>query len=1210
MRALLPTLTTLSLALLTACSARTFTTAEAEVEAGSVTRLTVEVRAQVDSSPISPSPTLCAALPVSWPAPTVTYVRPGGVVQTASSAVPDSANAHRDVSGEGLSWRCFQTASLPKAAGNHTAESGQAFVDVSVPADAEGLYPVRTLGLWMASVWTVVEGQQTLRVQRAPTDTFDVWKAPTWGTRVASTQAVTYGDRFVAAGPDGFSWSLDGEAWTAVNDDEQLRLSSVAYGNGVWVGVNNGSVGRLSFEGSTPTWQSAPETTKPVWEVVFAHGLFVARGDEGLLLTSPDGATWTEHETNLPYLWAVAANEAGFIATGPSVLLRSVDGLTWTQTPTEHEWEVRQPVYGNGRWLALASSPDTEGAVAVDSIDEGLTWRPIRSLPSGLSAYEPSLWFVDGRFVVWSIGQALYGSGTSGWAPLLTGYSGRLSGFAQKDDRVVTTGEWAFAATAVRRAPADLRFLSTGWPTGSIDSPYLQPVTVTGGQGAVTLEVGGGALPPGLALEGDVIVGTPTAAGTFAFSLRATDEAGATLMVPFTLEVNNPPRLPKDPILYIPLNTVTEVRLPIQGGTAPFTATASGTTSSVTVDGSELVLSLFLDTLTPSSLSLSVTDQEGLSSARSYLVQALAAPVILDQDLSPIVSGVEWSAFFELVSGTPAQWAVDGALPEGFEARQTAGGLLLTGTYVGDVEGEYPIVIEATDPVGATAERPKTLQVVVPPRLTADELPLAIVGEAYAFELQSTLGQAPITWTIDGAQVPGLAWTETEDGQKLSGIPTEKGLFQQWIRLTDNRGLQTVTERSLLVAERPTLVQPTPARAVVGHTYALSFEVTGGQAPYRFEIDGELPPGLTTIQDAGTFQVTGVPTDAGSFPFTVSVTDDLGLADSFEEVRVQVVTEPRLTARELPDAIVSVPYQELLQIVDGSFPFTCNVQGDLPPGLSLVATGATCLFEGEATEAGEFSFTVTVVDAYELWATQTYELTSKESPPPEVVSPALPLAVVGQPYEATYSVTSGVGPMNWRHSGELPEGLSFTADEDGYSLTGTPTAAGSYAFEVTVTDAYGFEGDSGSQTLEVVTAPSITTETLVDGQVGVAYEAKIEATGGTAPYVWSSTGDLPAGLTFAEKDGDYVLSGTPSTSGAFTFTVKVTDAHSLESTREFTVTIAPVDAEEEEEEPTPTSPENDGGCGGCDATGATSLLALAGLALLRRRRGLTEDHSA
>lgn len=393
----------------------------------------------------------------------MTYLRPGGEVQTTTAgANAEGANAYRDVSGEGLSWRCFQTATLSKTTDEHTIESGQAFVDVSVPADAEGLYPVRTLGLWSAGTNKSVEGQQTLRVQRAPTDTFDVWKAPTWGARVGSAQAVTYGDRFVAAGSDGFSWSNDGEAWTAVTGLPVML--SVAYGNGVWVGVtSNGSLGRLSFEEPTPTWQSAPGTMAPVIEVVFAHGTFVARGEDGLLLTSPDCETWTTRESGVDDLWAVAASDRGFIATGPSVLLRSVDGVTWTSTPTEHSWDVRQPVYGNGRWLALASEPGLIIGTAVESTDDGLTWRPVRSLSHLFTSTVPSLWFVDGRFVFQRDVGAVYGSGSSGWAPLMTGYSGRLSGFAQNDERVVTTGEWSFAASARRRAPAELRFLTSGW---------------------------------------------------------------------------------------------------------------------------------------------------------------------------------------------------------------------------------------------------------------------------------------------------------------------------------------------------------------------------------------------------------------------------------------------------------------------------------------------------------------------------------------------------------------------------------------------------------------------------------------------------------------------------------------------------------------------------------------------------------------------------
>lgn len=74
--------------------------------------------------------------------------------------------------------------------------------------------------------------------------------------------------------------------------------------------------------------------------------------------------------------------------------------------------------------------------------------------------------------------------------------------------------------------------------------------------------------------------------------------------------------------------------------------------------------------------------------------------------------------------------------------------------------------------------------------------------------------------------------------------------------------------------------------------------------------------------------------------------------------------------------------------------------------------------------------------------------------------------------------------------------------------------------------------------------------TLPNGQFGVAYNASLTATGGTAPYTWSASG-LPAGLTM----GDGVISGTPTASGSFTVTVTVTDSTSAVATASYNVTI-------------------------------------------------------
>jgi len=86
------------------------------------------------------------------------------------------------------------------------------------------------------------------------------------------------------------------------------------------------------------------------------------------------------------------------------------------------------------------------------------------------------------------------------------------------------------------------------------------------------------------------------------------------------------------------------------------------------------------------------------------------------------------------------------------------------------------------------------------------------------------------------------------------------------------------------------------------------------------------------------------------------------------------------------------------------------------------------------------------------------------------------------------------------------------------------------------------------------TPPSITTSSLTNGTVGVAYSQTLTATGGTTPYSWTiASGTLPAGLTLSASG---VISGTPPTVGGPTsVTFKVTDANSLTATQSLSITI-------------------------------------------------------
>jgi hypothetical protein len=138
-------------------------------------------------------------------------------------------------------------------------------------------------------------------------------------------------------------------------------------------------------------------------------------------------------------------------------------------------------------------------------------------------------------------------------------------------------------------------------------------------------------------------------------------------------------------------------------------------------------------------------------------------------------------------------------------------------------------------------------------------------------------------------------------------------------------------------------------------------------------------------------------------------------------------------------------------------------------------------------------------------------------------------------------------------AGTLPPGLSLSTAG---VLSGTPTAASSGSFTVTVTDALG-QTASKSLTISIVAAPTLN-GSVGDGVAGVAYTAALSASGGTQPYSFAvASGGLPDGLSLSATSG--AIGGTPSKPGAFSFTIRVSDSAQppLSATRAFTINIAP-----------------------------------------------------
>lgn len=75
--------------------------------------------------------------------------------------------------------------------------------------------------------------------------------------------------------------------------------------------------------------------------------------------------------------------------------------------------------------------------------------------------------------------------------------------------------------------------------------------------------------------------------------------------------------------------------------------------------------------------------------------------------------------------------------------------------------------------------------------------------------------------------------------------------------------------------------------------------------------------------------------------------------------------------------------------------------------------------------------------------------------PPVILTASLPVATIGILYTGLVSASGGIQPYSWKvNAGMLPPGLSLVFnDAQSILIKGTPTALGSYSFDILCTDA-------------------------------------------------------------------------------------------------------------------------------------------------------------
>jgi uncharacterized repeat protein (TIGR02543 family) len=359
----------------------------------------------------------------------------------------------------------------------------------------------------------------------------------------------------------------------------------------------------------------------------------------------------------------------------------------------------------------------------------------------------------------------------------------------------------------------------------------------------------------------------------------------------------------------------------------------------------------------------------------------------------------------------------------------------------------------------------------------------------------------------------------------ISGTPTASGNFSYSIPLTGGcgsvnaSGTINVTANNTVGAasSSPTLCINT---ALTNITHATTGATGIGTAT-------GLPAGVTAAWASNTITISGTPAASGTFSYSIPLSGGSGSVNATGTINVSA-DNTASAASSSPTLSINTALTDVTHTTTGATGI--GTATGLPAGVTAAWASNTITISGTPTASGNFSYSIPLGGGCgSVNATGTINVSVNNNVGAASSSPSLCINTALTNITHATTGATGIGTATG-----LPAGVTAAWASNTITISGTPTASGNFSYSIPLSGVSGSVNATGTINVSAdntVGAASLSPTLSINTPLTAITHTSTGATG-----IGTATG-LPAGVTAAWASNTITISGTPTASGNFSYSI-------------------------------------------------------------------------